>query len=245
MADVTTRVPAALGSATVNRKYWLDVRERASDPWVPFYGVQELKTKGAEATTQDSSDFDGEGYKDQDVTALAWGAEGKCVRKRKGDDSTAYDPGQEIVRLAAERIGHRIQVRFYEMDDDGPRVEATEGWATVTWNEDGGGMDALATASFTIAGKGRPTSKEHPDAQPAVPRIASVLPSGAAATQQVVIEGSGFTGLTGAGAVKFGGTNASAYSVLSDQTILATVPAGAAGDTTVAVGPATVPYTRG
>lgn len=83
-----------------------------------------------------------------------------------------------------------------------------------------------------------------------VPIITSVLPSAAAAGATVLIRGSRFTVVAGAAGVKFGGTNATSYTVLDDNTILAVVPAGSAGPTTVTVTNASgtsaaFPYTRG
>jgi hypothetical protein len=51
----------------------------------------------------------------------------------------------------------------------------------------------------------------------------------------VVITGQGFTGTTGAAGVTFGGNNATTYKVVSDTTIDATSPAGAAGTVNVIV----------
>lgn len=81
----------------------------------------------------------------------------------------------------------------------------------------------------------------------AVPVVTSALPSGAAAAALVTITGAGFTGAT---AVKFGATAATAFTVVSDSIIVATMPAGSAGAANITVtGPggtsAAFPYTRG
>lgn len=83
-----------------------------------------------------------------------------------------------------------------------------------------------------------------------VPIVMNAQPSGAAAGQQVTITGSGFIGLSGAAAVKFGGTNATAYTVIDSSTIVASVPAGSAGSAPITVtgsaGTSTAfAYTRG
>lgn len=245
VSTVPTRTP--LGAATTNRKWYLDVRASATDPWLGVHGITEFKPNlpGA-AGTQDDSDFDGGGFKSDTVTTLAWGGEGKVSRKRVRGAPTAYDPGQELIRTRAAVIGGELECRIYEMEPDGPRVQAWQGFTSPRWSPDGGGMDALDTASFTLAGRGAPTAIDHPEDVTAVPIISSILPSGAAAGASVVIEGDNFTGITGAAGVKFGGTNASSYNVLSDETILAVVPAGSAGDVPVVVGTSepTV-YTRG
>lgn len=169
---------AALGGATLNRDYYMDVALMPTDlpdgataeqildaaDWVPFMGMTDFTPHFATQTTQDTSDFDGKGYKDQDVTALAWGAEGKLVRKTRATDPRAYDPGQELVRVQAFKMGGAapILVRIYEYADNGPRAEAVTGQATVSVDWDGGGMDATKSVSWTASGKGAPLSTEHP-----------------------------------------------------------------------------------
>lgn len=81
----------------------------------------------------------------------------------------------------------------------------------------------------------------------AVPLITAATPSGQAATEIVTIVGSRFTGVT---AVTFGGTAATAFQVLSDHLLVATVPAGTAGSAAILVtnaagASAAFAYTRG
>lgn len=66
----------------------------------------------------------------------------------------------------------------------------------------------------------------------AAPIITSVLETGQAAGQIVRIIGSGFTGVT---AVTFGGTPAADFEFISDDLVVATLPAGAAGSAPVIV----------
>lgn len=163
----TDRTP--LGAATTARKWWLDVRpaDTTGDTgWVGVHGITEGKPKASEPTEQDDSDYDGEGWKSSTVTAMAHGYEGKVVRKTQASAPDAYDPGQELIREAAEKMGveNRIQYRVYEMEPGGPRVQAFQGYASCTWDEDGGSMDALSTASFTLKGQGKREAIAHPDA---------------------------------------------------------------------------------
>lgn len=67
------------------------------------------------------------------------------------------------------------------------------------------------------------------------PAITSVLPSGAGAGAMVKIVGTRFTSTVPTTGVKFGGTNAAAFSVDDDGTIYATLPAGSAGSAPVIV----------
>lgn len=179
MAGTTPPVRPLLGGSTLNRDYFIDVAEvpvlpanatgtlaeilAAVDAWTPFMGVTDFTPHFATQTTQDTSDFDGGGYKDQDVTALAWGAEGKMIRKSRVTDPKAYDPGQELVRRHGFVMGADapLLVRIYEYGDGGPREEAATGLATVSVDWDGGGMDATKSISWTISGKGRPDT-DHP-----------------------------------------------------------------------------------
>lgn len=161
----TTKAP--LGATTTNRKWYLDVdtSENETPQWVGVYGITEFQPT-LEGSLQDDSDFDGEGWKSQTNSANAWGATGKVRRGVLASDPTAYDPGQEVLRLAAQQtgVGNSVHVRIYEMEPGGPRVEAYEGRCAVTWGEDGGNMEALSIVSFTLAGQGRRTTIAHPDA---------------------------------------------------------------------------------
>ncbi|WNM65687.1 major tail protein [Arthrobacter phage Vulpecula] len=80
-----------------------------------------------------------------------------------------------------------------------------------------------------------------------VPVVTSATPAEAVAGDLVTIKGTRFGGAT---AVKFGAANASAFTVLDGETIVATVPAGAAGSAAIKVTNATgdsaaFAYTRG
>lgn len=158
------RVP--LGASTNNRKWFVDVNTgtNAAPVWTGVHGITEFQPN-LEPTLQDDSDFDSGGDKSQTVTARAWSASMKLARKVRATLATAYDPGQEALRLASEEIGiaNSVDIRFYEMEPNGPRVEAYRGKAAVSWTPDGGGMDALSTVSVTLTGQGKRTAITHPD----------------------------------------------------------------------------------
>lgn len=172
---VIDRTP--LGASTTTRKWWLDVRPgitasgQTPGSFVGVFGIGEMKPKQAEPTEQNDSDYDGEGYTSSTVTALTHGVEGKLHRKTLASDPTAYDPGQELLRLAALEMGalNRVEYRLYEMEPGGPRVEAYQGFASVTWSPDGGGMDALDTVSFALKGQGRLFAITHPEDEVVTP----------------------------------------------------------------------------
>lgn len=164
----TATVKTPLGATTTNRKWYIDVDSSATDTpaWKGVFGITEFKPN-VEGSLQDDSDFDGGGWKSQTNTANAWKLEGKFKRaiKKPVTESPTYDDGQEIIRLAAAQTGvaNTVHVRWYEMEPNGPRIEAYEGFAAVTYSEDGGNMEALSMASFVLQGQGKRLVITHPD----------------------------------------------------------------------------------
>ncbi len=159
----TTKTP--LGASTLVRKYYLDVNAgtHAAPVWTAVNGMLEFKPV-VEHTLQDDADFDSEGYKSSTATAIAWSIETKLARKVTVADPTAYDVGQEILRAAAGELGanNTVEIRWYEMEEDGPREEAYQGYAAVSWSPDGGGMDALDTVTVKLTGQGKRNAITHP-----------------------------------------------------------------------------------
>lgn len=220
MAD--TSVPrVSLGATTLNRKWYFDVDTNPTGTanWVGVFGVQEFKPS-VDASTGDTSDF-ASAWKGTQNSALAWKLEGKVKRATTAASALAYDPGQEYLRTQSLLVGvaGRTHVRFYEMEPSGPRVEAYDGWGTVTWSEEGGGQDALSNVSFGINGDGPRNAITHP--QPAAPYIISILPLGRAVAGLVTING---TNLTGASAISWGGTAATVFNVISDTQVSCVIP---------------------
>jgi hypothetical protein len=103
---------------------------------------------------------------------------------------------------------------------------AVGGQLTVTAYPDASGVKAYIYTSGVPAGSST-----------SVPVLTSVNPatSTTAGGALVVIRGVGFTGVTGATGVKFGGTNASSYQVINDNEIAAITPAKTAGSQTIVV----------
>lgn len=230
MAD--TSIPrVALGATTLNRKWFLDVDTNPGGTanWVGVFGVTDFKP-GLDTTTQDTSDF-ASAWKGTQNTALAWKLEGKVKRATTAASALAYDPGQEYLRAQAALVGvaARTHVRWYEMEPSGPRVEAYEGYGTVTWSEDGGGQDAISMVSFAVNGDGARTAITHP--QPTAPYITSILALGKAVGNLVTINGTNLTGATG---VSFGGTAATVFNVISDSQVSVVIP-GTSGAKSVTI----------
>lgn len=162
-------VPARepLGASTLNRMWYLDIDTGAAGTpaWTPVQGITEFQP-ALEPQLQDDGDFDSGGYGSSTSTGINWSLTGKVARKVTVADETTYDPGQEALRLAGEQVGvgNSVHIRFYEMTPTGPRVEAYEGNAAVTWSPDGGDKTALNIVSFTLTGQGKRTAITHPDA---------------------------------------------------------------------------------
>lgn len=109
-----------------------------------------------------------------------------------------------------------------------------------TGDEDAGWFSIAAT------GYGGAVKVPNPVNDGADPGIVSALPSGAAATAALFLEGINFTGATG---VTIGGTAGTGLTVIDDRHIRVIVPAGAAGSAPIVVttpdGPSLpLPYTR-
>ena len=129
--------------------------------WTAVRGLREFKPSLA-AALQEDSDFDSGGYKSSTKTAVGWSLETKVARKVTADAVPAYDPGQEKLRLAADQNGpaNTVHVRWYKVG--AVRTEAYEGYAAAEWAPDGGGMDALDTASVKLTGQGKRQPIAHP-----------------------------------------------------------------------------------
>lgn len=160
-----TATPAAPEQlvSTGARKWKLDVDSspaKDGSAFIPVRGVQEFQPS-KDATMQDDSDYDSDGYGSDAKMGLKWSLVCKFLRK-KGVQSNVYDPGQEIIREASEEFGGDgiVRVRWYERDGGG---EAYDGFAQVQWGDDGGNTTALSTVSCTLGGQG----KKNPIANPA------------------------------------------------------------------------------
>lgn len=154
-----------LGPATLNRKWRLEVNTGtdAAPTWTRVYGMTEFQPS-SEPTMQDDSDFDSDGYKSEAKTADKWSCSLKVARKTVAAAPTTYDPGQESLRNASNQMGvsNVREIRFYEMEPGGPRIEAYQGKVAVSWSPDGGGMDALDLVSVTLSGRGKRNAITHP-----------------------------------------------------------------------------------
>lgn len=240
----TNKVP--LGASTGNRKWYFDVDQNdgvGTASWLPILGITNGAPNIDNANLEDDGDFDSSGFQSQTKTASGWSAQLTVARKSTVADVTAYDPGQEKLRIKSIGkfgVANRVFIRMYEMEPSGPRVEAYTGSAAVSWQEQGGAMSALSTVQVTLTGQGQLATITHPDTGAAIPTISSLTGSGsvtattlpAAGGKVVTIRGNRFLG---ASAVTFIGTAATDFLVVSDGLIEAIVPAHAAASGSLVV----------
>lgn len=116
------------------------------------------------------------------------------------------------------------------------------------------GWDDAGFMTVTATQYGKTTWIDNPVLEGNIPVLLAAEPTGRAATEHVFIQGEhffleGVADVVGAASVKFGATNATSYTVISDTLIDAVVPAGAAGailiHVTNSAGEQTIDYTRG
>lgn len=210
--------------------------------YVQIKGVNDYNPQVAN-TEADASAYDTDGWGSTEITLKNWSASVKTfVRTEAG----VLDPGIKLCRDTQLAFGDaaRLWVRTYDRNTG---KEARKGRAIVTYNRSKSGVTDLDEVQIDFKGDGPLTDIADVAVTVPKPVVLSATPSGAAQGDQVTITGANFVGVT---QVKFGATNATSYTVVSANTIVAVVPAGTAGSAAVTVVNATgtsdaFPYTRG
>lgn len=210
--------------------------------YVQVKGVNDYNPQIAN-TEADATGYENDGFSVTEIVLKGWSASVKAfVRTEAG----VIDPGLKMCRDTQLAFGDaaRLWVRSYDRNTG---KEARKGRAIVTYNRSKSGVTDLDEVQIDFKGDG--ALVDIADVAVTVPKpiVLSATPSDAAAGAQVTITGANFVGVT---QVKFGATNATSYTVVSANTIVAIVPAGAAGSAAVTVVNATgtsdaFPYTRG
>jgi hypothetical protein len=156
----TFKVSATVGGAAVDLTADGPVTV-TGDHWVQVRALTEFTPK-VDTNLEDDSDYDSDGWSSSTKTQLGWALSAKVARKI-GVESGDPDPGQEVLRAAAEAFGADgiVHVRWYDRDG-GP--EAYSGYAEVSWSPDGGDTKALATVTVDLTGKGARTAITNPAA---------------------------------------------------------------------------------
>lgn len=223
------------------RSYRVEVSNDGT-AWVRPKGLDSLDDK-FDDNMESVDDYDTNGWGKKEKTLINWALTFNINRKT---DSGVEDPGQKMLRDRRGKFGEesRIYVRWFRTDGID---EAWSGVAVVSINRANTATKDVDASSVTLDGYGEATAITNPYSASSVPVISSLSPAtGAAAGGNLVtITGQGFTGVTGAASVKFGGNNATSYVVVSDSKIVATVAAHAAGATDVLVTNGTGPSTTG
>ncbi|WP_424448848.1 IPT/TIG domain-containing protein [Microbacterium arborescens] len=232
-------------------EYGIDVNlaPRGAEPiWQPLrrmFGYQPSETP----TTSDSRTYDDLGSSNNSVDAWSFGAT-VSTHVNRSRTTGEYLPEIEALRdrIRPSAIGEdaEIEIREYHKPAKGaPNLhDARQGFVTVSRQRGQTGADGQTeTWNWTFTGVGSATEIENPwggwdgDA----PLLTGATPANAAAGTQIEIRGTGFRNadgedlVTGAAAVKIGGTNATTYLVVSPTKIVAVVPAGAAGSAAIVV----------
>lgn len=220
------------GTPVTNSKWRLDVdldTTNGSGNWVQAKGMSNF-VPSVPAQVEDNTDYDTDGWGADAVTARKF-SNSATLRRHKY--AGARDPGQEALRAAAD-AGTLIHCRWYERTADG---EAYDGWVLVQWEPQGGSPTGISEVSATLLGQGARNVIANPYSAAAVPVVNALSPATgpAAGGTLVTVRGSGFANVTGATGVKFGTTNATAYTVVSDGVIVAQAPAQAASTKNVTV----------
>ncbi len=212
--------------------------------WATVFGQRSIKP-GQETGKTDNSDADTGRWTSQAVTTL--GRMVECEFERK-TYTGAYDPGQEELRAIASNdppiLCHYRMFNRYGLADP-----SEEGFAVVEWAPQGGGQADTAKTQVVLTVQGKPTTITNPFATSTAPTTyqatndagGSVVSPAIATGAIVRIYGSGFLSAKtfGAAGVKFGTTNATAFTAVNDNVIVAVVPATSAGSQPIVVTNAT------
>lgn len=241
----TTRVTALARRTRID----IDTAVFPASQYQELMGKQEVKLV-EELRTESDEAYEDDGAGREQVTGYNWRLEIKLLHSTNAA-GTALDTVHAFLRAKFEAAKSGVQnaefgVRWY--DKTGLSGDpAKEGRAYVkAFPPEGGNPGALDVISLVIQGQGKLNQITNPAAS-TVPAVTGLAPTGGstAGGNLVNIYGSKFTGATGVAAVKFGATNATNYTVVSDSHIVATAPAGTAGakDVTVTTTGGTSPNT--
>jgi hypothetical protein len=217
------------------RKYQLQV-SADNVSWLNVAGVNDLNPS-ENPTVQGADTYDTNGFNGFVKTITGWQVVAKFLRSVT---AAVLDPGQELLRATRfqQDPNARVYVRWWDKNGS---ADAYAGYGLVTWNPSKTGVADVEEVTVTIQGDGILSPITNPYNIAAVPIITSIQKTGKGAAASVVIIGQGFTGLVTTTGIKFGGTNATSFDVISDNLVTAVLPAGAAGTITVLATNATGP----
>lgn len=221
-------------TTTLARKFRVDVTTdlTLASGWTQLNGINDLDPE-ISPDMEDTSAYDTTGWSTSEPTMQSWTLKATFFRRIV---STVYDPGQELVRACVGQFttAARCGVRWYDKNA-GP--EAYSGIAVVGWSRSNTATKNVEQAIATFTGTDIPLNLNisNPISGVGAPIITAVTPGTGATASAIAIMGQGFTGTTGASHVTVGGTNATSYTVISDNLITAVVPAVSAGSAPIIV----------
>lgn len=231
-------------STDLARRFRVDVSTDGTT-WVQLGGVNDFNPQ-VNNTDQDASTYDNNGWTSTERTAKTWAATVKAFVVRSAG---VLDAGLNLAYSAQLQFGSqaRLYARWYDRTTG---QEGRTGLALIEWNRSKTGFSDLDEVTISFKGDGQLNTLATVTVTTPVPSILTATPSGVAAGGQVQITGQYFTSTVATTGVKFGGTNATSWIVVSDSQIVAVMPAGTAGAANITVTNATgasnaFNYTRG
>ncbi len=238
MSPVAPTLPA--GSALgFSYEYGVDINlgTPASPNWQPIRRISAV-SPSVKPITSDAQTYDDFGAPNDQKTSESWDLKFSVLVNRLG--SGLYTPEVEALKAYTEpdAIGSLsiAHVRWYDKPAAGTANpgEAYEGFAYVSLERANTGNADTGTWTITLTGQGKRTkvANSFTGWGAVAPTVVSATPSGAAAGALVTISGSGFLTAT---SVKFAAVSATVFSIVGGSTIVAVVPAGAAGSAPVTV----------
>ncbi len=199
--------------------------------WIPLGGRTDFAPSET-GTIPSAANYDTNGFDSYEKTLTAW----QVVSKFEMPTTAGIpsDPGQLLLEATRFQFGTacRAYTRWYDKNGG---TDAWSGLAIIDWNQSKTTTTDIEEITVTFKGDGILTRITNPYAAAVVPVITSATPSGVAAAGQVTIYGGGFLGTVVTTGVKFGGVNATSWVVLSDNVIVAVMPAGSAGSAPIIV----------
>lgn len=194
--------------------------------WLPFKGIQDLQVK-ENPTIQTATDYDTNGFETFEKTVTNGQV---TVKARRPVNAGAWDPGQELARIAGQFLfgtATRLYVRWYDRNN---QPEAFTGYAIVSWSASKTGVADVEeiTVVFKMDGTISPITNPAGAAQVAVITAISGVTNPAGTGAMIRITGAYFTGATAAN-VKSAAVAMTSIDVISDSVIEAILPSQTAG----------------
>lgn len=130
--------------------------------WTALGGINDFDYELA-ATTEDTTDFDTDGFTSKEKTAQGWTNTIKAFRKISSANGVppVFDAGQEVVRDAHDVFGTaaRVWTRWYDRNGGD---ESYEGLALVSWKLSKTGVTNVQEVTITLDGDGTRTKIANP-----------------------------------------------------------------------------------